>query len=191
MQARPTSLLALLVFWMVRQLPAFAAICALHLITVAAVDGLIASGQKRHLRLITTASTGDTIHLARLALARSSAKATPAAVTATASLLTRGATGRTARRGICQPSTSKKLLLTCGECELLITVATVQNLIHVCHMTFSFPGLKPVRYTLLFRFSLERSTLCSARSASDLSTLSTRHHTTLAYYNTFQEKIYA
>src|SRR5258707_6512605 len=112
-----------------------AAVGALHLVAVTAVDGFIASGQEGHLGLIAAARAGHAIHLARLALAYiAAAKATPTAVAAAAGLLARCPAGRAARRGIRQPPAGEKLLLTHTESELLITVATIQNLIHVCHI---------------------------------------------------------
>lgn len=138
-----------------RGLPAWATICALHLITIAAVNRFISPGQERYLRWISATGTGYTVHLARFTLTRATAIAAPAAPPA-ACLLARRATGGTASWSVGKASTGKKLLLTRGEGKLLITVATIQNLIHVCHMSFSFPGPKPDRYTA-----------CSARPARD------------------------
>jgi len=129
-------------FLMSVQLPARAAIGALHLIAVGTIDGFIPSGQERHLGLIATTGTGHVIHLARLTC--STAIATAPAIASTPGLFARGPAGRTARRRICQTSACKKLLLTGGEGKLLTTVATIQNLILKSHRLSLFQGRSPL-----------------------------------------------
>ena len=129
-------------FLMSVQLPARAAVGALHLIAVGTIDGFIPSGQERHLGLIATTGTGHAIHLARLTC--STAIATAPAIAATSSLFACGPAGRTARRRICQTSAGKKLLLTGGEGKLLTTVATIQNLILKSHRLSLFQGRSPL-----------------------------------------------
>ncbi len=130
-----------------RKLPARTAACALGLVAVTTIDWLISSGKEGHLCLVATAGAGYAVHLARLALARS-AVATPA-ISPTAGLLASCPTGRAACWRVGQAATGKKLLLARGKRELLTTVATIQNSILKCHVSFLFSRANTCPTTIL------------------------------------------
>jgi hypothetical protein len=124
-------------------LPARTPARALQLITISTIDRSVATRQEWHLSLIAATGAGHRMQLARLSLART--PGTPSSATASTHLLARCPAGRTACRRIRQTPAGKKFLLANSKGELLITVATIQNLIHKRHKTFSlFQGKCPL-----------------------------------------------
>jgi len=120
---------------------------ALRLVTVAAIDGLVPSWLERHLCLIPTARTRDSVHLA--CFARTTTAIAPIATRPCTSIPFACSTALgTATRRIHQSSASIKFLLANGENEFLIAIATIQDLICQCHFFLNSWAWSPLNYRL-------------------------------------------
>jgi sensor domain CHASE-containing protein len=96
---------------------------------VAAVDGLVAARLEGDARHAAAPSTGDLVHLARAVAAISAAAAATttaeaaAAATTAATLTTSRSAAGAARRGVCEATRSKKVLLALSPNEVDAAIA--------------------------------------------------------------------
>ena len=115
------------------------AIRALSLITVATIHCSVALWLERHLCLIPTSRTNDSIHL--LWFTETTTAITLIAARSFTSLRFVYSTARgTAAWRMHQSTAGIQFLLANGENKCLIAVATIQGLITECHGFFSIPG---------------------------------------------------
>jgi hypothetical protein len=96
---------------------------------VAAVNGLVTTRLERDARDAATPSTGDLVHLARAVAAVSTAAtaatttAEAAAATTAATLTTRRSAAGAARRGVCEATRGKEVLLALSPNEVDAAIA--------------------------------------------------------------------